>query len=46
MIPGTTVDTIQQIIPRIKVTVVEDATHSIVMTHPGAVIEQLENFVR
>ncbi|KAK3806468.1 MAG: Alpha/Beta hydrolase protein [Benniella sp.] len=46
VIPGTTVDTIQQVIPRIKVTVVEGATHSIVMTHPGAVIEQLENFVR
>ncbi|KAG0224630.1 alpha/beta-hydrolase [Mortierella sp. GBAus27b] len=45
VIPGTTVETIQQLVPRIKVTTVEGATHSIVMTHPEHVIEQLESFV-
>ncbi|KAF9972527.1 hypothetical protein BGZ65_009773, partial [Modicella reniformis] len=45
VIPRTTIDTIQQLIPRIKVTIVEGATHSIVMTHPAPIVEQLESFV-
>ncbi|KAG0255721.1 hypothetical protein BG011_004962 [Mortierella polycephala] len=45
VVPVTTVETIQQLIPRIKVTKVEGATHSITMTHPEAVIQQLEGFV-
>ncbi|KAF9195159.1 hypothetical protein BGZ51_004586 [Haplosporangium sp. Z 767] len=45
VVPATTVETIRQLIPRIKVTKVEGATHSITMTHPEAVIQQLEGFV-
>ncbi|KAG0294846.1 hypothetical protein BGZ96_000335 [Linnemannia gamsii] len=45
VIPGTTVETIQELIPRIRVTKVEGATHSIVMTHPEAIIRSLEGFV-
>ncbi|KAG0368399.1 hypothetical protein BGX24_002845 [Mortierella sp. AD032] len=45
VIPGTTVDTIQQLIPRIRVTKVEGATHSIVMTHPEAIIRSLDGFL-
>ncbi|KAG0318161.1 hypothetical protein BGZ99_005827 [Dissophora globulifera] len=44
VIPGTTIVTLQQLVPRIKVTKVEGATHSISMTHPDAIIEQLEIF--
>ncbi|KAI7827662.1 Alpha/Beta hydrolase protein [Gamsiella multidivaricata] len=46
VVPGTTIDTLQQLVPRVKVTRVEGATHSIVMTHPNAIIEQLEPIVR
>ncbi|KAI1302856.1 hypothetical protein EDD11_005460 [Mortierella claussenii] len=45
VIPETTVKTLQELIPRIKVTKVEGATHSMIMTHPEAIIEQLEDFV-
>ncbi|KAG0209526.1 hypothetical protein BGX33_005475 [Mortierella sp. NVP41] len=45
VIPGTTVETIQELIPRIRVTKVEGATHSIVMTHPDAIIGALEGFL-
>ncbi|KAF9911683.1 hypothetical protein EC991_002801 [Linnemannia zychae] len=45
VIPGTTVDTIQQLIPRIRVTKVEGATHSIVMTHPEEIIRSLDGYL-
>ncbi|KAG0278114.1 hypothetical protein BGZ95_004709 [Linnemannia exigua] len=45
VIPGTTVDTLQQLIPRIRVTKVDGATHSIVMTHPEAIIRSLDGFL-
>ncbi|KAF9896115.1 hypothetical protein BX616_008094 [Lobosporangium transversale] len=45
VVPGTTVETLQKLVPRIKVTKVEGATHSIVMTHPETIIKQLEGFV-
>ncbi|KAF8941531.1 Alpha/Beta hydrolase protein [Dissophora ornata] len=45
VVPGTTVETLQQLVPRIKVTKVVGATHSIVMTHPDAIIEKLEGFI-
>ncbi|KAG0258149.1 hypothetical protein DFQ27_004782 [Actinomortierella ambigua] len=45
VVPESTVKTLQQLIPSIKVTRVEGATHSITMTHPDKVIEQLQGFV-
>ncbi|KAG0084926.1 hypothetical protein BGZ92_009454 [Podila epicladia] len=45
VVPGSTVGVLQKLIPRVKVTRVEGATHSIVMTHADAVIEQLKDFV-
>lgn len=45
MVPESTVGVLQKLIPRVKVTRVAGATHSIVMTHADAVIEQLEPFV-
>ncbi|KAF9381136.1 hypothetical protein CPC16_009987 [Podila verticillata] len=45
VVPGSTVGALQQLIPRVKVTRVEGATHSIVMTHADVVIQQLEPFV-
>ncbi|KAG0241010.1 hypothetical protein BGW41_006462 [Actinomortierella wolfii] len=45
VVPESTVKTIQQLIPDIKVTRVIGATHSITMTHPDVVIDQLQGFV-
>ncbi|KAF9115177.1 hypothetical protein BGX27_008655 [Mortierella sp. AM989] len=45
VIPGTTITKLHQLVPRIKATNVEGATHSIVMTHPKNIIEKLEGFV-
>ncbi|KAF9922166.1 hypothetical protein FBU30_007769 [Linnemannia zychae] len=45
VIPESTVTTIQQLIPRIRVTRVEGASHSIVMTHARDIICSLEGFV-
>ncbi|KAF9418004.1 hypothetical protein BGZ94_009814 [Podila epigama] len=46
VVPGSTVTVLQRLIPCIKVTLVEGATHSIVMTHADDLIAQLEPFVR
>ncbi|KAF9336437.1 hypothetical protein BG006_008718 [Podila minutissima] len=45
VVPGSTVGVLQKLIPRVKVTRVAGATHSIVMTHADAVIKQLKPFV-
>ncbi|KAF9969140.1 hypothetical protein BGZ73_008640, partial [Actinomortierella ambigua] len=45
VVPESTVKTLQQLIPDIKITRVESATHSITMTHPEKIIEQLQGFV-
>ncbi|KAF9361060.1 hypothetical protein BGX26_006148 [Mortierella sp. AD094] len=45
VIPGTTITKLQRLVPRIKVTNVEGATHSIVMTHPTEIIDKLKDFV-
>ncbi|KAG0045137.1 hypothetical protein BGZ83_009612 [Gryganskiella cystojenkinii] len=45
VIPGSTVVALEELIPRIKITKVEGAAHSIVMTHPQSIIQQLEGFV-
>ncbi|KAF9170408.1 hypothetical protein BGX20_009003 [Mortierella sp. AD010] len=46
VIPGTSITKLQKLVPRIKVTNVEGATHSIVMTHPTEIIDKLKDFVR
>ncbi|KAF8980899.1 hypothetical protein BGZ46_003512 [Entomortierella lignicola] len=45
VIPGTSITRLQRIVPRVKVTNVEGATHSIVMTHYENIIEKLDGFV-
>ncbi|GJJ77696.1 hypothetical protein EMPS_10055 [Entomortierella parvispora] len=45
VVPGSTVVALEELIPRIKITKVQDATHSIVMTHPEVIVEQLDGFV-
>ncbi|KAF9933917.1 hypothetical protein BGZ67_004059 [Mortierella alpina] len=45
VIRATTVKTFQELVPRGKVTVLEGATHSLVMTHPDAIIGRLEGFL-
>ncbi|KAF9586018.1 hypothetical protein BGW38_010412 [Lunasporangiospora selenospora] len=45
VVPGTSVDAVERVLPRIKVTKIEGATHSIVMTHPEAIVQRLGGFV-
>ncbi|KAF9276798.1 hypothetical protein BGZ68_009752 [Mortierella alpina] len=41
----TTVQSFQELVPRGKVTTLDGATHSLVMTHPDAIVERLEGFL-
>ncbi|KAF9960223.1 hypothetical protein BGZ72_007614 [Mortierella alpina] len=45
IIRSTSVQSFKELVPRGKVTVLEGATHSLVMTHPDAIVAQLEGFV-
>ncbi|KAF9425279.1 hypothetical protein BGZ76_003352 [Entomortierella beljakovae] len=44
VIPESTVTTLQRLVPRVKTTIVDGATHSIPLTHDSSIIEKLDGF--